>query len=172
MAFQRELGQLSSVRRVRAKNPKTWSDYTQPYLKGNQSCSSVVIRTDVQRCPLEIVSLLSDGCHTLSSTHTTYHDYMEEKRAEACNQSWLRCYQPATGCLLLMDLDSRWCVMFSYMTTVIYDVCLRGEEGEGTGGEGARLKFPDGSLHTSIQVQPKSRPGDYLQVPRKTAQCF
>lgn len=133
MAFQRELGQLSSVRRVKAKNPKTWSDYIQPYLKGNQSCSSVVIRTDVQRCPLGIVSLLSDGCRTLSSTHTTYHDCMEEKRAEACNQSWLRCYQPATGCLLLMDLDARWCVMFSYMTTVIYEVCLWGRGGEGRG---------------------------------------
>lgn len=32
-----------------------------------------------------------------------------KKKTKPCNQSWMRCYQAATGCLLLMNLDPRWC---------------------------------------------------------------
>lgn len=126
--------------------------------------------------------------HTLQHTH--HLSWLHGKKAEACNQSWLRCYQAATGCLLLTDLDLRWCATFSCTTTVIYEVsvcvffvCVRESVWERVAGGGVSpqgcIRFepeiPHGSAHTSlssIQVRPKSRLGDCLQSHPKLCTMF
>lgn len=118
IAFQRELGQLSSVRRVKPKNESTLPGYIQPLLKRNQSRSieTAQLLAELwwtgQMCTgvLKELPCYMRVSHTLQHTHHLL--WLHGKKAEACNQSWLRWYRAATGSLCSLWIETHgdvWC---------------------------------------------------------------